>query len=749
MGGKESALAARVLITLATIFGLTNCSQLPSISNQSPNLPGGAANFSDLLNSNSAHTPSNQQSKAANGPSTPHVAGGTDGNKDSNTQAVIYDGGGVVPQIVTVGSSEHSAPSQPTPSQPGISPVSFVVADNTVAPVDNDRFQVGFENADIAAVARAILGDALKVNYTIDPRTHGTISLSAQRPVSRSQLLLMLESALQSQGTIMVHQDNVYRLLPANQTSGVGSANIGPDAGPPGFGITALPLQNISAEALNKILTGFGATPDSVHIDPTHNLLIVRGSTSERQWLIDTALAFDVDWMRNHSVGIFPIKNSSPEVVINEINQMADPTLLRLQPIGRLNAVLAVAKSPEGVRQVQTWITRLDRENDYGPRAHIYRLKIADARKVVDVLKDTFGSGGSKTGGQDEAQPGGTATASSQGTQTPSTASTTNKPDLNPQRTGESGQGAAGEGATTGKLRITADVVSNSVIVYASQEEYKPIERAIIELDRPTPEVAIEAIAAEVTLNDNLNYGVQYFLQGAFKNASGNVTPTSGGLLSASGIPLGTTSPGANLVLGALGNPSVVISALRDVTDVKVLSSPSLVVADNQAAVLQVGDQVPVTTGTATSVITTQSAIVNSVSYVDTGIILHVTPHISRTSQVRLDIEQEVSAVENNSSAATLTPTISKQRVKSTVEVDSGETVLLAGLISQQRSQEKSGIPGATDIPIVGNMLSNSTNTASRTELIVFVKPQIIRNKIDAEHVAQGLRERMPGFGNW
>jgi type II secretory pathway component GspD/PulD (secretin) len=134
---------------------------------------------------------------------------------------------------------------------------------------------------------------------------------------------------------------------------------------------------------------------------------------------------------------------------------------------------------------------------------------------------------------------------------------------------------------------------------------------------------------------------------------------------------------------------------------------------------------------------------------IDAGVILRVTPHISRTSEVRSDIEQEVSAVQPNANAATLTPTISQQKVKSTVVVDNGQTVLLAGLISQQRNQEKSGIPGVIDVPIFGNILSSSTNTGKRTELIVFVQPRVIRNNTDAQRVAQELRKRMPGFNSW
>jgi general secretion pathway protein D len=497
-------------------------------------------------------------------------------------------------------------------------------------------------------------------------------------------------------------------------------------------------------------LVGFGAAQEAIRVDATRNLLIVRGTTSERQWMIDTALAFDVDWMRHQSVGIFPVKRSSPEVVINEINNMADTSVIKMQPISRLNAVLVVAKNPESVRQVQTWIGRLDRQSDFGPRAHVYRLKSADARKIVAVLREVFGSGSSTIASEQTAPGSGTATARTAPGSTPAATSVADTGTSEAgARAGQLAIGTAGDNGTSGKPRITADVASNSVVVFANQEQYRLIERAIMELDHPSAEVAIEAIAAEVTLNDTLNYGVQAFLQAAFKNASSNTVPASFSQLSAAALPLTPAAPGANLVLGALANPSAVISVLRDVTDVKVLSSPSLVVADNQPAVLQVGDQVPVTTGTATSVITTQSAIVNSVSYVDTGVILRVTPHISRTNEVRLDIEQEVSAVQQNSNATTLTPTISQQKVKSTIVVDNGQTVLLAGLISQQRNQEKSGIPGVIDVPILGNIVSNSANTAKRTELIVFVQPKVIRNNADAQRVAQELRKRMPGFNNW
>ena len=738
---RISALAAlgHVVFVLLVVGCVTGCSGLSNVlqpaSQQAVEPPNKLANFSDILSGGPASAPAGRTSQPLTDRPGSAAAGGRAGDK-----AVIYNGEDVARAPIV----DRSMPAAEQHS--GIIPAAYSVADRGVSPAEGDKFQVVFENADIGSVARAILGDGLKLNYIVDPRVRGTITLSAQRPVTRQQLLWMLETALRSAGAVLYQQEGVYHIVPATEARGVGGANIGPDAGEPGFGITALPLQNISADTLSKILSGFGAAPESVKVDESRNLLIVRGSTSERQWLIDTALAFDVDWMRNQSVGIFPVKHSSPEVVIREIEQMAaNAALLKLQPITRLNAILVVAKSASTVRQVQTWIERLDRRSDYGPGLHVYRLKSADARKVVTVLREVFIAGGSTNATEQTSvsgpvpiarMPGGAIPPIPGGGGDTSRQSTASKID------------SGSDTASASKMRITADPASNAVVVFATQDEYRLVERAIIELDRPSAEVAIEAIAAEVTLNDTLNYGVQFFLQGAIKNASGNTTPLAGSQLNVP-LPLGQAVPGANFLVGSLANPSVVISALRDVTNVKVLSSPSLVVANNQPALLQVGNQVPVTTGTATSVVTTQSAIVNSVSYIDTGVILRVTPHITRSSEIQLDIEQEVSAVEQNANATTLTPTITQQKVKSTVIVDNNQTVLLAGLISQQRNQEKSGIPGVIDVPLLGNLISNSANTGKRTELIVFVQPRIIRSHADAQRVAEDLKRRMPGFGSW
>jgi len=206
--------------------------------------------------------------------------------------------------------------------------------------------------------------------------------------------------------------------------------------------------------------------------------------------------------------------------------------------------------------------------------------------------------------------------------------------------------------------------------------------------------------------------------------------------------------PGFNFLVGTEAQPRVILDALHSVTDVKILSTPSVVVVDNQFASLLVGDQIPITTRTAQSVDVPTAPVVNNIDYRNTGVILRVAPRINANGNVLLDVEQEISAVADTSTADTLTPTISQRKVKSSIAVASGQTVLLGGLISERQDRGRKGIPGLDQIPGVADLLSRSSGSMQRTELIIFIRPQIIRNGIDAHRVAGELRAKMRGvFG--
>jgi general secretion pathway protein D len=655
-----------------------------------------------------------------------------------------------------------------------------------------DGFELSFENAPITTVAKVILGDILGLGYTIDPRVQGTITLSSGRPVPKSDVLYVLETALRINNVVLVRDTGGYKLVPAAEAVGGGNLDRTRAGQPPepGFGITVVPLQYVSAQTLLKLLDSFATKPGSVRADPGRNLLVIQGTSAERRSATETVLSFDADWMRGQSVGIFPVHNSTPEPVIAEIEKILDTGegglsqgVVKLQAIARLNAILVVTRKPEVLRTVSAWVARLDGSDASAVGVKVYRVRYGEARQMARILNEMFITGGAGASTLDTAAtaPGsGSVSLSSGGfgggglsggggfaagglsgsSGTPSVA----RPVLSnaPQSPTAGEQGAAGRNAAPGldassgaaarggaggatalfpNVRITPDVVNNTLLIYANQESYRIIERTLNQIDRPQLQVAIEATIAEVTLNDKLNYGVQFFLKSSDLNLGVDKGSVINTIVAA---PLAQVFPGFNLLLGAAAEPRVILDALHTTTDVKVLSNPSVVVLDNQVATLLVGDQIPVTTGTAT-VINSSNQVVSTIDYRNTGIILRVIPRINVNGNVVLDIEQEISNVAANTPIGSLTPTVSQRKVKSSIAVATGQTVLLAGLISDNRTRDGQGVPLVDQVPWLGNLFSHSTKSNTRTELIIFIRPLIIRDGVDAHYVAEELRAKMTG----
>jgi general secretion pathway protein D len=679
------------------------------------------------------------------------------------------------------------------------------VADERPQPTANGSgFDLNFENSPVATVAKVVLGDILGVGYTIDPRVQGTVSLVSVRPVAKSDIIFVLENALRLSGVVLLHDTAGYRLTPLGDAVGAGRVDAAASSPEPGFGVSVVPLQYVSAQTLLKLMDSFATKAGSVRADTTRNLLLIQGTGAERRAAVDTALSFDVDWMRGQSVGIFPISSGSPPPIIAELEKIVDSgenglshDIIKFEPIARLNAILVVSKKPELLRTAATWIKRLDHADTARTSVHVYRVKYGEARQIARVLTDMF-IGGSSSGLLDSADnqiaPGSRASATSSGDRLSQNGNASPSSTMNglgshggsgsggtgfgAQATAPAG-GGAGAGAGTGSLdgrspgsgngqpvlqdvRITPDVVNNTLLIYADQENYRIIEATLLQVDQPQLQVAIDATIAEVTLNDELTYGVQSYLTsqnfglkpntGSILNTTATAAPatvtnaTTGAVSVAGSLTnafINRAFPGFNFLVGSETQPSVILQALHTVTSVKVLSNPSLVVINNQVATLQVGDSVPVSTGSAT-VLTTSNTIVNTIDYLNTGIILRVSPRISVNGNVRLDIEQEISNV-SAATAASLTPTVSERKVKSSISVATGQTVLLAGLISEQQNGTRSGIPGLDQIPGIGDVFGNQDKSTARTELIIFIRPQIIRDGSDAHIVAEELRSKLRG----
>jgi general secretion pathway protein D len=641
-------------------------------------------------------------------------------------------------------------------------------------------YDLNFENAPVATVAKVILGDVLGVGYTIDPRVQGTVTMASVRPVPKADALYVLENALRMSGVaLMRDRGGGYRLLPAA------------DAGPGGIdrtasaeagqGISVVPLRYVSAQNVFKLLDAFGVRASAIRPDNNRNTLILTGSGSDRAAAIDTILSFDADWMRGQSVGIFPVRNSSPEPLISEIEKIMDSgegglsqNVIKFQAIGRLNSILVVSQKPEYLKRAQTWIARLDKSDTEGVNMKSYPLRYGNAKQVVMLLNEILIGQGTASGSLDSASsqvsPGSGMSLSSSGpvaalsglptaaagASTPVTGPAGSLMNARPAPPATTGQDtpsgtmpstsarSAGGGAVLANVRMTADVTNNAVLVYANMESQRIVEQTIRQIDRPQRQIAIEATIAEVTLNDTVNFGVQYFLASrdvGLKPDTGSVANTlSTGVNTTTSAIINRVLPGFNFLIGSENSPRFILDALQGVTSVKVLSNPSLVVLDNQPATLQVGDQVPFSTGTAT-VLTANNTVVSTIDYKNTGIILRVLPRANANGNVVLDIEQEISNVAAGSAA--LTPTISQRRVKSSIAVTSGQTVLLAGLISETDNKAKQGLPWLSQIPGLPDTFNHQNTSRQRTELILFIRPTVIKDAVDAHVIAEEMRSKM------
>ena len=622
---------------------------------------------------------------------------------------------------------------------------------------------LNFADTDIREVVRAILGGILEVNYIIDPKVSGTITVQTSRPLARSALLTTLESILRANGAAMVPEAGGYRIVPVESALS-GLAPLGLDARQPGFGVHVVPLRFIAADEMARIIGLLASERNVVSADAARNLVILAGSQAERATMLGTVELFDVDWLAGMSFGLFPLQNTDAETLTQELDVVFGIDgeaplggLLRFVPIERLNAVMVISPRADYLERAQTWITRLDQGIDAaGQRIYVYYVENARAADLADVLNEVFdqrrpaiegvrlapgldqatlyAKGTARVARELQAQDAGLTGAMLSGAAAEGEAAAPAPP---PAPAGAASARVTGEGialAATSEIRIIADEATNALVILATPDEYRMIEAALTKLDVVPLQVLIEAIIAEVELTDELEYGVQWFFQSG--NSQFNLNET---------LPVRAFSDfaGFSYLFSTAGDARVTLNALASVTDLNIVSAPSLMVLDNHTAEIQVGDQVPIASQSAVSVSDPDAPIVNSIEYFDTGVILRVTPRVNTGGLVTMEIEQEVSSVDATITSGIDSPTINQRRIKSVVAIQSGETVTLGGLIREDRASSNSGVPLLREIPVLGKLFSTTTEGTSRNELIVLITPRVVSNQLEARQVTEELRRRM------
>ncbi|WP_223809527.1 type II secretion system secretin GspD [Thermomonas sp. XSG] len=600
-----------------------------------------------------------------------------------------------------------------------------------------------FEGESLHAVVKAILGDMLGQSYSIAPGVQGTVTVATQKPVGAAGALGLLDQVLVQNGARMVYSDGRYNIVPADQAL---QSGVVPRTGSPalarGFESRVVPLRHVSALEMEKILKPYARQGSIVSIDGARNLITVAGTRAELENYLRTIQVFDVDWMASMSVGVFPLQSGRASDVVQDLErvfgaQANTPVagMFRFMPLESTNAVMVITAQPAHLDEIRQWIDRIEGGSGDG-RLFAYELKYIKARDLADRLGEVFG--GSAAGGRGEP-------ALMPGLQA---GELHDRGDDAGGRTGGEA-GGLGEGASlpqagSGNGRVTLKIDgsevgvsavedTNSLLVRASPAQWKSIRQVIERLDVMPMQVHIEAQVLSVALKGELQYGVSWFFDQAVADkglpfpTGRNSWGTHAGSVSA--LPSGAGNLLSWTFLGS--SAAAIVQALDNVTDVRTLSSPSVMAQNNREAVLNVGQKIPVASVSFNPQTGGDTGTYSQVQYLDTGIILKVRPRISRDGMVFLDIVQEVSKPTGIADKFG-NVRIDTSKVTTSAVATSGETVVLAGLISEGSGSNSSGVPGLSRIPVLGGLFGTQGKSKNRDELVVLITPTVVRSPQEA-----------------
>lgn len=596
-------------------------------------------------------------------------------------------------------------------------------------------FSIAFDDAPVAAVVDAVLGQTLRRSYRVDPAVTGSLTFSLSGRMTEAEALASFDRALRGVGAGLQAEGAGFAVLPAAQARRFTSPPVlAEDGADVTAGSAIYQARAVGAAEIARLLEPLAGEGATVRAEPAREQVFITGDPATVNALVRTARSLDVDWMQGKSLQFVPVRFASPSEIASDIRQVfGGPdgpmgSQIQIIELNRLNGLLVVARSPAGLDRAMEWIARFDRAPPPASR-RLRSIPLAnlEAEQFVTTLTSLLGSG------DDGGASASNNPAPSQPAPPPAAGQTGGGTEPAPVATRP---GSAVVAGSVQGLRLTADPRTNSLILLADDAEYRNVLDIVRELDAPPPQVLIEATIAEVTLNDRLRYGVQWF----FDN-----NDLTGGFGSAGDDSASSAYPGFSLRYLNM-DVRAVLNALSTVTDVQLISTPRILVLSNERAQLQVGDQVPIITQTATG-LNNDSRVLNSVQYRDTGVVLSVSPRVSESGRMFIEIQQEVSEVSGTTSSDIDSPTIQQRRLSTRIQVDDGQLVVLGGLLRQTRSLGDTGVPYLSRIPGLGALFRSRDDNQRQTELVMFLRPTVIRTRPDIDGVTNEMLTRLQALG--
>ena len=622
-----------------------------------------------------------------------------------------------------------------------------------VTPTVAGTYSLNFDDADLGEVAKVILSDILGQSYVLSPKVAGKVTLQTTVALTKEELIPTLEMVLRMNNAALVKDSRIYHIEPTAEalfTSNIASSKTG-------YQTRVIPVRNVAVQDVADIIKPLVHEKTILHVDGNRNILVASGTADEIARIVDLVSTFDIDLLKGRSFGLFTLAHVDSETVIKELegifHQKAkkdESTFFQFIPIQRLNAVLAVTHQGHYLKDIENWVFRLDKANtSSGGGVNVYKVQHANAEDLANTLNEIFTGAQSKSTSAKVA-PGQTATEitnKSPNDTTTSAALDTAKPKSNSDSHVKTGTAKVSE---VDNVRIISDKANNALVIVATPQEYAVVRPIIEQLDIVPLQVLIDATIASVKLTDNLKYGIAWYL----KQGNNAVGSALGGAATMGNAALVATSAVATGGLSAIYNSGAVnalLSTEADKGNVNVISSPSLMVLNNQKAKINVGDQVPIQTNSTqlptSSGLSTGLLTSNSIQYKDTGVTLEVTPRVNANGMVIMDVHQIVSSVIPVTTAVGIqSPTINKKEIVSSIAINDGQTIVLGGLIDDNNAMTKNGIPLLYDLPWIGSLFGNTSYTRTKNELVVLITPRVVKSKQDSRQISDEFKRKLTGI---
>jgi general secretion pathway protein D len=650
--------------------------------------------------------------------------------------------------------SSTSAPAAAPSPPPSLPPAPPPPGSKPQEPPKGTGFIFNFDNADLYEVIR-VMAEVMKLSYLIDPKVKGVVNIHTTGQISSEDIFPVFQTILHLNGATAVKKGPLYEIVPFGDAKKLYTIpsrmeDAAKTLAEEKYVILIVPLKYIQVTEASKMIKPFLSDGADIIEHPSQNILLIGDIASNIQKVVDLLALFDIDLFTDLKVRIYPVFNSDVTDIAKEMERIfasfevstksGRGVGITFTPVTRINALLAVSSIPNIFEKVERWLKQLDQTptDEAKLGVFVYYVQNGKAKDLADVVKQVF------TPPKDK-KPATSTTTPSSTTPTPAPTPRGARPTPTPPAPGAPSPPPGEEGGVpTGEINIVVDETTNSMIIRSYPRDYKFILETIKKLDLYPKQVLIEVFLASISLDDSNKFGLEWSTtQGSF-NKGGTKYDWLLGMGGTAPNPAMTT--GIRYAIAATDKLAAAVNAQAVENNLKIVSSPHLLASNNKEAKIQIGKSQPILTSTYSTGSTgiSTGTIEGTIEYKDVGIIMTVTPRISDSALVTMDISLEVSTVESTK-LGTLdnVPVFNKKTAKTTLSIMEAQTVVIGGLIEESGGTKKSGVPWFSKIPLLGALFGYQEYTDSRTELMMLLTPHVIADMDQSKAVTREFKDKL------